>query len=458
MPTDGASRPNVLVVLTDQWRASALGHRGNPDVRTPTLAEFADEGTAVEHACTPKPMCTPARASLLTGTLPHQHRVLYNQLRLPAECTTIAESLRDSGYRTGYIGKWHLDGENSLYVPPERRQGFSYWKGFNTTSHDYWGGQPHFDADGNVEWEEGYQPAIQADITREFLAGHGADDEPFFLTLSWGPPHPPSGGWDQTDPPEEYAAMYDPDELELRPNVPESGIHRRAHLPGIDREQVRADLADYYAYITSLDDLLADILAELDERGLAEETIVVFTSDHGEMVGSHGRHNKGDPYAESINVPLLVRYPGEVPAGRRSEAVASLVDLMPTLLSFCGVDTPAAVQGRDLSGHLRDDPDATIPDSAYVEGWRVENDIPDQADWGPWGQPWRLLRTRRYMLTVDRSLETQLLFDLDEDPYQLENLAGDPDHADTERELREALIDAAYRYDDRRFMTRDRYM
>jgi len=450
-------QPNVLFVLTDQWRASALGCAGNDDVRTPVLDGLAGDGVRFADAITTKPMCTPARASIVTSTFPHESRVLYNQLRLPTDLVSVAEPLCDAGYDTGYVGKWHLDGPNSLFVPPgPRRQGFDNWYGFNTTSHDYDAGHPEFDESGAVTWREGYQPAVQTDIATEFIESHAGED-PFFLFLSWGPPHPPKSGWNEGNAPEEYSSRYDPDALTLRPNVPDDGVFVRPDRPRWDAESARRHLVEYYGYVTSLDDCLGRLLDTLDAMGIAEETIVVFTSDHGEMIGSQGRVNKGTPFEEAINVPLIVRYPGRVDGNRVSEAVVSLNDLMPTLLSLCEAPIPASqVQGTDLSRHLLGETPG--PDRAYVEGWRVENDVPGAEDWGPWGQPWRLVRTREHSLTIDHTLETQYLYDLDADPYQLDNLAGDPAATALEADLREELFDLASVHDDREFVTRRRYM
>ncbi|MEF8825767.1 MAG: sulfatase [Halapricum sp.] len=457
MSAGAADRPNVLFVLTDQWRAQALGCMGNEQVHTPTVDRLADEGMTFERAYTPKPMCVPARASLLTGTHPHRNRVVHNQLRLPDEYPTVADALGAAGYDTGYVGKWHLDGVNSLYVPPDRRGGFDFWEGFNTTSHDY-DRFPRFDENGEVTWEEGYQPAIETDVAIDYLEATADVPAPFFLFVSWGPPHPPKGGWRKVDAPAEYTDRYDPGELTLRPNVPDDGITLRPHLPLLDSDQVRRDLVEYYGYISSLDHQLCRLLDALDRFGLSEDTLVVFASDHGEMLGSHGRYNKGAPFEEAIHVPLVFRWPGAIEPGRRSDALVSLNDIMPTLVSLCEVDIPDGVQGHDYAPHVRGDPSPETADAVYIQDWRVENDIPDEPDWGPWGQPWRMVRTDRYALMLDCTLETRYLFDVREDPYQMNNLAGDPSVADVEARLRERLFEFAHGTDDREFVVRHLYI
>ncbi|MFB6218247.1 MAG: sulfatase-like hydrolase/transferase [Halobacteriaceae archaeon] len=444
--------PNVLFVLTDQMRAHAMGCAGNPDVETPALDRLAEEGVHVTNAQTTKPMCSPARGSIVTGQFPHTHRVIYNQLRLPTDGPSMGHAFRNRGYQTGYVGKWHIDVDEDGpgRVPPgPRRQGFTDWEGFNS-GHDYHRGHPRWDGDGQLYWEEGYQPAVQTDISLELIERYAAFDAPWLLFLSWGPPHPPF------DAPEEYRERYDPGELELRPNVPETAEELYGR-PGMEKDfdDLREDLAHYYGLITSLDDQMERLLDRLDELGEAEETVVVFTSDHGEMLGSQGRYHKGTPFEEAMNVPLLVRYPEAVPPAT-SDAVVSLADLLPTLCSLSGIEAPETVQGRDVAAHLRGETEG--PDAAYGEDWRVGNADPSQEDYGPWGQPYRVLRTRGHSICVDYTLETQYLFDMAADPYQTENLAGDPAHADLEAELRDRLFEWAHAVDDNEFMTRQNYI
>lgn len=421
-------RPNVLVVLTDQMRAQAMGCAGNDDVQTPTLDRFASEGRQFTRALSPDPVCSPTRASILTGQYPHAHGEIENHLRLEPDRPTLAERFAADGYRTGYVGKWHLDGDGKPgYVPPgPRRRGFDYWEGFNR-GHDYHRGHPRFTEDGDCYWEAGYQPAVQTDLALDFLDEQAGAADPFFLMVSWGPPHTPF------DAPDAYSDRYDPAGLNLRPNVPDE----------MDTPDLRAALAEYYALVTSLDDQFERLLDALDARGVADDTVVVFLSDHGEMLGSHGRQRKNYPFAESVRVPLLVRYPGVVDPGE-SDAPVSLVDLLPTLLGLTGGDPPEDLHGRDLSPHLRGDgPPAPDRDAVYVEG-QVAYD-----------EAWRSVHTDRYALTVDRRLDARYLFDLQADPYEQENLVDDPEYADVVDRLRDRLLSLASAYDDRHVMATD---
>jgi arylsulfatase A-like enzyme len=425
-----SDRPNVLVVLADQWRAEALGCMGDPNVHTPAIDALAGNGVCFERAYTPLPACSPARASIQTGRYPHDNGVIantYHRIPLSTEQETLGERFRDAGYHTGYVGKWHLDGQFAVpgHVPPgPRRQGYEFWKGFDR-GHHHLKGHPHFDADGTLTWEKGRQPDIQADITAEFVERHERTegDRPFFAVLSWGPPHTPF------EAPEEYAEMYDADELELRENVP------------VEMEPaVRENLVEYYGMCTWLDDQLGRLLDALEEQGVREETLVVFTADHGELMGSQGRYHKGDPHEESVHVPLVAAGPG-VAAGHRTDALVTLADLLPTLCSVADIEVPAGVQGQDRSAHLRGE-DAPGADAVYLEGSLADDEM------------WRAVRTDEHLLVVDRHLDTTHLYDTGADPFQTENLAGDPAHADQEAALRERLFDLAAALDDREILAR----
>ncbi|MFB6227737.1 MAG: sulfatase [Halobacteriales archaeon] len=415
-----SDRPNVLLVLTDQYRAQALGCMGNAQVDTPNLDRIAAEGLTFENAYSSNPVCSPARGSIQTGCYSHRHRVIgntYKQIPLPTEFDTLGECMHEARYRTGYIGKWHLDGthdEAEAFVPPERRRGYEYWRGFDR-GHYHMRGHPFFE-NGEKRWEEGYQPAIQTDLALDFLDSDRS--LPWFLFLSWGPPHSPF------EAPEQYHDRYDPEDLDLRSNVPAEAA-----------DEARETLADYYACITALDDQVGRLLDALDDRDLTEDTVVLFTADHGEFMGSHGQYGKGSPLEEASNVPLLVRYPRAVDAGERTETFANLNDLLPTLLSLCDVPIPETAQGQDLSCVLRGE-DGPRPTSTYLQGGIAGDN------------EWRAVRTERYLFAVERNLKTRYLFDMAEDPYQRENLAADPGEAPI-GELQEAIVENALAYDDR---------
>jgi arylsulfatase A-like enzyme len=426
MPPD---QPNVVVVFTDQHRASAMGCYGDPNVRTPHWDAFAEEGTRFTNAYATDPVCTPNRGCLLTGQYPFNHGVVFNELRLPEDAPTIAKELQTAGYRNGYIGKWHLDGlPRDRWTPPgPRRQGFDDYWAINQSAHDYIDAHYYTDSPEPVE-VEGYTPETETDLAMEFMDDHRADhaDEPFCLFLAWGPPHSPYG-----DVPQEYKDLYDPDDIELLPNVEP----RKGESPE-DRTQeaaIRETLRDYYAHITALDEQFGRLTDYLDETGLAEDTIVLYTSDHGDMHWSHGEQNKGDPWDAAAQVPLLARWPGEIPA----EAVSGTIDVTPTLLGLAGESAPAAMDGTDLSATVRGEA-AETPDSLYM----MRTAIPRM------GGEWRAIRTERYTYAELLDGTPWLLYDSETDPYQRTNLVFDPEHAALQADLAERLDEWRERTDD----------
>ena len=413
-----ADAPNILFVFADQWRADALGYSGDPNVKTPNLDRLAAQAVNFTHAVSGCPVCCPYRASLMTGRRPLSHGVFLNDVQLPGEEVTIAEVLAARGYRTGYIGKWHLDGHGrSSYIPPQRRQGFEYFKALECT-HNY--NQSHFyqDDDPTKRQWDGYDAEAQTADAMEYLRRHAGGGRPFLLMLSWGPPHNPY----QTAP-ERFRAMYQPDEIRLRPNVPPE-----------QADVARRELAGYYAHCTALDECVGKLWGTLRELEIDRDTIFVFTSDHGDMLHSQGEFRKQRPWDESIRVPLLIRYPrllGE--DGKTVDGLINSEDLMPTLLGLAGVPIPASVEGKDFNRYMqgREDPS----DGAAL--------ITCPAPFGEWprargGREYRGLRTRRYtyICTLDGPW---LLYDNEADPFQLDNLIDKPQHADLQKEL-DALL------------------
>ena len=371
----GNRPPNVVFILPDQWRAEACGYAGNPDVKTPQIDRLAQASIRFVNAVSGVPVCCPARASLLTGQRVLTHGVFMNDAPLSPEAVTLGKVLRTAGYDTAYIGKWHLNGDGrSAFIPPERRQGFDYWKVLECT-HDYNHSFYYGDQPGKLLWE-GYDAIAQTRDAQQYLRDHARTTKPFFLFLAWGPPHSPY----QTAP-EKYRALYAAKDLKLRPNVPEKA-----------RERVRQDLAGYYAHCSALDDCVGDIVETLRAEGLAENTILIFTSDHGDLLGAHGGFDKQQPYDESVRVPFLVCWPkafGE--NGREVDAPLNSEDIMPTLLGLCGVRIPKSVEGLDFSSYLRGGKDPS--DGAAL--------LACPAPFGQWsrkvgGREFRGIRTTRY--------------------------------------------------------------
>ncbi len=408
------SRPNLLFVYADQMRGMDMGCAGNKQVRTPTLDRLAEEGVRCTHAFSNIPVCGPARASLLTGRFPLEHGVLVNDLPLPETTPSIGKVLRAAGYRTGYIGKWHLDGvpRNKWTPPGPRRHGFEEWAAYNC-SHQYFNARYYTDSPRPIE-VDGYEPVAQTDLAIEFL--RKADDRPFALFLSWGPPHDP---YDQV--PDEFRALYDPEAIELRPNVPDE-LPETARIRGKKVEDPRRVVADYYAAITALDAQMARLLEALDEFDLAGNTLVIFTSDHGDMLFSQGKMKKQQPWEESISIPFLARLPNVIPAGATCDVLLGIVDMAPTVLGLLGVPPLPGATGNDLSWALRGEqgvaPEALFLMNIVAADEGLRQGIPE----------WRGLRTGRYTYARTRAGDW-LLYDNVTDPYQLHNLIGSPDHA-----------------------------
>lgn len=411
-------RPNILIIYPDQWRADALGCAGDPVVRTPHLDRLARAGLRCTHAFVANPVCTPSRGSFMTGRYPHTTGVTHNEAPLSVGEVCFAESLAAAEYRTGYIGKWHLDGDpRPGFVPSERRHGWYYWAAFNR-GHRYYDGVYFRDTPEELP-TPGFEPDYQTDLAIDFLTTATPSDQPFCLLLAWGPPHTP------LEPPARHRDTYRPIEMPLPASVP----------PAV-AEQARAERARYYGLITALDDNVGRLLDALDRLGLTDDTIVLFTSDHGDALGEHGRFRKTIPYDEATRVPCIVRWPGHAPADATTDAFWHSVDVAPTLLSLCGVAPVARTQGVDLASVVLGG--GTGPrEAVYMEGRVVSP--PDSAGSQP-AHPlagdWRALRTRDALLATDLDGRPTLLFDLRADPLAQQNLAGRPEG----RNMEEALL------------------
>ncbi|MDB6174943.1 MAG: arylsulfatase [Chthoniobacteraceae bacterium] len=399
---DSPARPNIVVVLADQWRPQAFGFAGDPNVRTPNLDKLAAESARFINAVAGMPVCSPTRASLLTGQRPLTHGVFLNDVPLNPEAVTLPKVLKAAGYDTAAIGKWHIDGHGrSNFIPRERRQGFDYWKVLECT-HNYTDSIYYGDSSEKLHWS-GYDALDQTNAAQEYLRARNKETKPFLLWLAWGPPHDP-----YLTAPAKYRAIYDPKKLILRPNVPAS----------IEAE-TRKNLAGYYAHCSALDDAMGGLLETLRESGLAENTILIFTADHGDMLGSQGLWKKQKPFDESARVPLLIRWPAVFGRNARQlDAPINSEDFMPTLLGLIGAPLPPSVEGLDYSGYLRGGPNpgdgaAMLTCVSPFGEFERRNG----------GREYRGLRTSRYTYVRDLN-GPWLLFDNDADPYQQNNLVN----------------------------------
>ncbi len=406
--------PNLIFVFADQWRGQAVGYAGDSNVRTPHIDAFAAQAVQVTQAVSGCPVCTPYRASLLTGQYPLTNGMFVNDQSIRGNPVSFAQAFNSAGYATAYIGKWHIDGHGrKAYVPPERRLGFQYWRGYECT-HDYNNGPYYADAPEVHNWQ-GYDAADQTEAAISYLRGRQNQEAPFALFLSWGPPHNP-----YETAPEEFRRQYSAEHVRLRPNVPPA-----------EAAQARTELAGYYAHIAALDACFGRLWGEVQAAGLASDTLVVLTSDHGDMLGSQSCWRKQVPYAESIDVPFLVRLPSQT-AGRQLPLVIDAPDVMPTLLGLCDVPIPATVEGENLAGAMAG---GLCPDrAALLACYRPFHEW----SYAKGGREYRGVRTARY--TYVRTREAPwLLFDNQNDPYQQRNLIGTPEGDRLQRQLEEKL-------------------
>jgi arylsulfatase A-like enzyme len=425
-------RPNLLFILVDEWRAQATGYAGDPNARTPALDRLAAESANFENAVSSLPVCCPYRGSLMTGQYPLTNGVFINDVELAPTGQTLAQAFAAAGYRTGYIGKWHLFGSPDgkygrrlAYIPPEKRLGFEYWKACECT-HDYNHSLYYEGGDSAAKYWEGYDAIAQTDDACRFLEREAKAARPFFLFLSLGPPHFP---YDTA--PDRYRALYEAREIHLRPNV------------APDRREVAIkNLRGYYAHIAALDECLGRLMQALEGSGAADDTVVVFTSDHGDMLECQGLTTKFHPWDESIRVPFLLRYPRKLgKKGRRIRTPLNTPDIMPTLLSVAGLAAPGAVQGADYSNLLAG---GRAPDDAAAF-LNLPAPFTEARRFGFAENPG--LRTERY--TYVRSIHGPwLLYDNQADPYQMRNLCGRSEHKEVQAGLDRALEVRLHRLND----------
>jgi len=359
-PAGGSPRrPNLIFVMADQLGASRCGYAGDEKARTPNIDRLASEGVNFRQAVASSPVCAAFRASLFTGKYTTSTGMVINELRLGAGHECFGHVLSRGGYRTGYIGKWHLyanemgnhlDPKNSFVPPGPDRLGFDgTWAAFNF-NHGYYNACYHTDSPAQIPYGEGaYEPDAQTDLAIDFIRGAGDVDDPFALFLSYGTPHDP---WSPENVPPEYLEMFSDVEFPHPPNYePENDPHADGwgQLSAQAREHMPNWRRVYHAMTANLDWNLGRLLDAIAAAGLSGDTIIVFTSDHGEMFGSHGRGGKNIFYEEAARIPLLVRWPGRIAAGTVSDVCLSTVDIMPTLLSLMDLSAPRDAEGMDLS-------------------------------------------------------------------------------------------------------------
>jgi len=459
-----ARSPNILLIHSDQHRHDALGSSGNVHCSTPHLDALAASGACFTQVCTPCPVCTPARASLLTGQYPFRHRSICipNDTEVPrayqADGPVFPELLREAGYATGYVGKWHLGEKAATDTKPWPTEcGFDEY----VPESDYarWRegqGLPPRDAGHAMDEDLGgfFAGGVDAAITPEqsqvfytadqtirLLEHFAGKDRPFFLRWDPSEPHIPNRI------PEPYASLVDPASLPRWPSLDDDF----AEKPFIQGQQLRSWGLDawswedrwapctawYYGHVALLDAAVGRVLDRLEALGLAENTIVIYTSDHGDMCGSHGMMDKHYcMYDDILRVPLLLRWPGLTQAGQRVDApVVQEIDLAASFAEIASGQVPGNMQGQSLRGLLQGEFEPRKHTVASYHG----------SQFGLFSS--RSIRTTEWKYVWNLT-DVDELYHLESDPWELYNLAGKKAHQERLRALRTSLAEELDRLAD----------
>ncbi|UVI33241.1 sulfatase family protein [Paenibacillus spongiae] len=432
-------KPNLIYVFADQLRLSSCGFAGDEIAMTPNIDKLAGESMNYTNAISGHPVCAPYRASLFTGKYTTSTGMVINEIRMNPNHRSFANVLQGHGYDTSYIGKWHLwanelgnhyDPRNSYVPPGSHRLGFDgFWAGYNF-HHEYYNMYYHTDSPEKIVIE-GYEPDGQTDLAIGQLEQKTAAGKPFALFLSYGTPHDP---WDPNNVPPEYYDKFKNTDFTLPPNYLETNdpyADDWAKLTPDMRERIPEWLRVYYAMTANLDWNVGRLLHAVHELGISDNTIFVFTSDHGEMFGAHGRGGKNIFYEEAVRVPFLIRWPHKIRQSATTDVCLNTCDIMPTLLSLMGMPVPSEVEGSDLSFAALGE-DGQEPEAAFLQGTGAT------AAWSD-GHEWRALRSKRYTYAIYRIDRKELLFDNKADPFQLNNLAENDAYRDVLDRFRDML-------------------
>lgn len=446
-------KKNIVVILTDQLRAQSVGCYGNQEIQTPNIDQLAGKGFRFDQMISNCPVCMPARSALLSGQYTRRctgnlnnHHLLDKKggwffpdpperVRTQLLDKTLPEYLKEAGYTNKLIGKWHVH-------PEPRLLGFDSWC-YPMVYHRYYQ-QGYFE--GNTAYiVDDFAPFFEAEKVRDFLTTHDKE-KPFFLFYNISLPHMPLG-----QIPEDFEELYDPKTIGLRKNVKSIDQklderwfenymnyyyqNQKIKIPErfLKNPDIKKVTALYNAFVTITDTLIGQLMQNLKRAGFGENTLILFTSDHGDMLGSHGLYNKSQLYEEAVRVPLIIKGPDIVP-GKNTEQIAQTIDLMPTILDYCGLQyDDTSVDGQSLFPIIKGEKKTMDRNHAFIECTNYKIGI----------------RTPRYTYGVQVDPESLQItddalqfYDLQEDPYQETNLAGstDPQPQSISKKLKEKVI------------------
>jgi arylsulfatase A-like enzyme len=431
------TKPNIVFIFVDQLRNQSVGYNGETNITTPNIDSLAARGHVFHNALSTAPVSGPYRGMLQTGRYPANTGLFINWVDPDTTQACLAEIFNQNGYETGFIGKWHLnagflerngmdydkestmhgeqmkgfsdpDNHSEFVEPGPYRLGYKYWAAYNFHT-NFSENCYYYEDEPKKKYFEPYETDGEVSVAIEYMEKQKDEDKPFMLMIA---PHVPHNPWKPEDVPEEYLAQVK-DSLELRPNV-------KGHL--IPEEHLEDwDPRVYYAMVKNIDYNIGRIMDYLKESGLVENTIVVFTSDHGEMLGSQGRVYKMVPYAESVDVPLVFYWKGKVEAGTETNSLYTPIDHMPTLLGLAGIEVPEFADGQDLS-HLVLGQEGPEREEALMMQFSSHWDY--CLTGSPWKE-WRAVKTKQYTYVkwIDGKEE---LYDDIHDPYQMNDLVKEP--------------------------------
>jgi arylsulfatase A-like enzyme len=427
-------QPNILFLFSDQHRAQAMSCAGDPNIDTPNLDRLANEGIRFTNAYSNTPLCSPFRASLYTGQYPTTHGVISLQRPLLPQQPYLPEVLQKEGYYTSHMGKWHLSGGECPchFVSPYFRPGWNEWLGWENSNQPfkttYCQGN-----DFQVHVLDGYQTDALTDLTIEWIKIN-KDKSPWFHVFSCESPHGPNIA------PEPYMKMFSDRKIEFRENF---GFDHP------DKERFKQELRGYYAQVKNLDDNIGRILASLHETDQLDNTIIFYFSDHGDFMGSHGWRQKSRPEEESSNIPLIIRHPKKIPSNHVSDALISCVDFMPTILGYLGIECPGSVDGQDFSALL------TAKSKQGAEMVFMQYEFPYYQE--DLNTVYRAIRIGVWLYVRSLTGDNDKLYDLEQDPFQMENLYTKDDHAEVLKELQKKLAQKCASIGDKFFKRKEEY-